>query len=74
MRKRYDTEDGAKVLGINRETFRRLIREGKIEPIRGGPPYFIRGETLKSFIPLLRPMGRPRKITNSSQGEGELKC
>lgn len=67
MRKRYDVEDAAKLLRINSETLRRFIREGKIETVKGGPPYFIRGETLKNFIPLLQPQGRPKQTKNLPQ-------
>lgn len=74
-KKRLDTEDSAKFLSqnsdgkkIGTETLRRFIREGKIEPIKGGPPYFFRIETLENFIPFLRPVGNPRR-KNLSQGE-----
>ncbi len=70
---RYDIQDSARGLKIGEGTLKRYVREGKIEVVRGGPPYFIRGETLKNFIPQLRPQGRPRE-KNLSQKEGELKC
>jgi hypothetical protein len=73
-RKRFDTQDATTFLSrnsdglkINIETLRRFIREGKIKPIRGGPPYFFRVETLENFIPLLRPKGRPRQTKNLPQ-------
>lgn len=73
-KKKYDTEDAAQFLSsnsngpkINIETLRRFIREGKIKPVKGGPPYFFRKETLENFIPLLRSQGRPKQIENLPQ-------
>ncbi len=77
-KKRYDTQDGAEFLShnanglkINIETLRRFIRQGKIKPIKGGPPYFFRRETLENFLPLLRPKGRPKQIKNLPQRGGD---
>lgn len=79
-KKRYDTEDASEFLSrnsngkkINIETLRRFIREGRIKPVKGGPPYFFRRETLKNFIPMLRSQGKP-KTKNLSQEGGRIQC
>jgi len=59
-KKLFDTPDSAKLLKIHSETLRKLMRQGEIRPVRGGPPYLFDLKTLKSFTP--RKPGRPRLI------------
>lgn len=54
-----DLEDSASRIPCNPVTLRRYVREGKIKPLPGGPPYFFDIETIKRFP---KPkVGRPRE-------------
>lgn len=58
-KKLYSADDLAVMFSIDPKTVNRLAREGKLKPIRRGPPFLFRPEALKGFA--LGKPGRPKK-------------